>query len=178
MSAREMRNPIDEGEKLKRSELRWRVEHSQSYDELFEIIKRMVEDEIGKHRAGLALVLADMPNVLGAYHPLGSNVIVLNRALVKAMDQVVKNKSEINSFIFMVLMHEYLHSLGFLDEIRVRKTCAAICSSALGQDHLTVRMATGNWLEMYPQLQSAMTGFSKDYERVDKFDSSSMSYIG
>jgi hypothetical protein len=164
---------------FRRDELRRRVENATSYDELFETVKRVVESELGRHRAGLALVLTDMPNTVGAYYPVGSNAIVLNRALINAMKVVIKNEKEVNSFVFMVLMHEYLHSLGFLDEFEVRRKCQAISKNAFGVGHLTSKMAIGNWLEMYPQLLSVVQRLNPNsFERVDKFDSSSMSYIG
>ena len=166
-------------ESLRREELRRKVEDATDYDDLFESVKRVVESEIGRHRAGLALVLTDMPNTVGAFHPVGSNSIVLNRALINAMRVVIKNQKEINSFVFMVLMHEYLHSLGYLDEIQVRKIAHQISKRAFGADHLTARMAIGNWLEMYPQLSMVVQKLTPNsFERIDKFDSSSMRYIG
>ncbi len=168
-----------DAEQFRREEQRRKVEGATSYDELFELVKRVVESEIGRHRAGLALVLTDMPNTVGAFHPVGSNSIVLNRALINAMNVVVKNEKEINSFVFMVLMHEYLHSLGYLNEIEVRRIAHRISKAALGPDHWTAKMAVGNWLEMYPQLSMVVQRLMPDsFERVDKFDSSSMSYIG
>jgi hypothetical protein len=164
---------------FRREELRRKVEEAISYDALFELVKRVVESGIGRHRAGLSLVLTDMPNTVGAFHPVGSNSIVLNRALINAMKVVVKNQREINSFVFMVLMHEYLHSLGYLDEMQVRKIAHEISKRAFGPDHFTSRMAIGNWLEMYPQLSMVLQKLSPNsFERVDKFDSSSMRYIG
>jgi hypothetical protein len=155
-----------------------KIESAASYDDLFEIVKRVVEKEIGRHRAGLALVLADMPNTIGAFHPVGSNSIVLNKALVKAMRSVVGG-SHVNSFIFMVLMHEYLHSLGFLDEGDTRRICRDICRQALGEDHEAVGMSTGNWLQAHPELFSIpRSNTPSNFERIDRFDSSSMRYIG
>lgn len=163
----------------RQQELSAKIAKASNYDDLFETVKRVVESEMGRHRAGLALVLTDMPNTVGAYHPVGSNAIVLNRALVNALKTVVKDKDEVNSFVFMVLMHEYLHSLGYLDELSVRRKCQAICKSALGQEHMTVKMAIGNWLDMYPKLSMVVQKLAPNrFERVDLFDSSSMRYIG
>lgn len=163
---------------LRRVDLVRRIEHSRNYDELFEIIKRVVESEIGKHRAGLSLILSDMPNTVGAYHPVGSNVIVVNRALIEDMKRYVKNEGEINSFVFTVLMHEYLHSLGLYDELGVRRTVRRISRDVLGENHVTVRMAVGDWFQMYPQLALAHQKPSNDFEMVEKFDSGSTSYLG
>lgn len=159
-------------------ERRKKVDTAGSFDELFEIVKRVVEEELGEHRAGLSLVLTNMPNEVGAYHPVGANIIVLNKSLILGLKQVTKNPKQVNSFIFMVLMHEYLHSLGYLDEVQVRKTAKQICISSLGEDHPTVQLATANWLELFPQLQNLKHSSSSEFEVVNKFDSSSMSYIG
>ena len=158
--------------------LAYRVEHSRSFDELFELVKRIVESQTQRHRAGLSLVLSDMPNAVGAYHPVGSNVIVLNRTLIEDMKRFVKKEEEINSFVFTVLMHEYLHSLGLYDEVKVRQIVQKIVRNALGEDHISVKMATGNWFEMYPQLAMAHPRASNDFEVVQKFDSGSTSYLG
>ncbi len=154
------------------------IETAKDYGELFEIVKRIVEMQTGKHRAGLSLILQDMPTAVGAYYPVGTNTIVVNSALVNAMRELVPEHTEVNFFVFMVLMHEYLHSLGFLDELAVRRKCQSICSKAFGQDHPTVRLATSNWLQTHPELQLAGQRFSRKFEVVEKFDSSSTSYIG
>ena len=165
--------------KGRQEELARRVDRAQNFDELFEIVKRVVEEELGEHRAGLTLVLAKMPGTVGAYHPVGANIIVVNKSLIDGMQQVTRNPKEINAFVFMILLHEYLHSLGYLDEGEVRKISQRVSRNALGEAHPTVKLASANWLEMYPQLQSlAQQPFSRDFEVVQKFDSSSTSYIG
>ena len=161
----------------KREELRRRVDRAQNYDELFELVKRVVEDELGVHRAGLTLVLVNMPVTVGAYHPVGANIIVANRTLIDGLRNMMKDPREINAFVFMVLMHEYLHSLGYLDETGVRKLAEKICRSALGEDHPTVKLASANWLSMYPALGYLESPQAQDYEVVRKFDSSSTQYI-
>jgi hypothetical protein len=156
-----------------------RVDRAQDYDEIFELVKRVVQEELGEHRAGLTLVLANMPSTVGAYHPVGANIIVANKSLINGLSTVTKNPREINAFVFMIFLHEYLHSLGYLDEAEVRRVSEKVSSAALGSDHPTVKLASANWLELYPQLQSlAQQPFSKEFEVVQKFDSSSTSYIG
>jgi hypothetical protein len=163
----------------RQEDLARRVDRAQSFDEIFALVKRVVEEELGEHRAGLSLVLADMPSTIGAYHPVGANIIVANKSLIKGIQAATKNPKEINAFVFMILLHEYLHSLGYLDEEEVRRVSQRVSSSALGPNHPSVKLASANWLELYPQLQSlSQRSFSKDFEVVQKFDSSSTSYIG
>ena len=171
-------SPNSNPARILKEERRKKVDMAGGYDELFEIVKRVVEEELGEHRAGLSLVLTNMPSEVGAYHPVGANIIVLNKSLIAGLEQVTRNPKQVNSFIFMVLLHEYLHSLGYLDENEVRKTAKQICIVAFGEDHPTVKLATANWLEVFPQLQGITPPISKDVEVVRKFDSSSMGYIG
>lgn len=168
-----------QAKKERQEDLARRVDRAENFDEIFELVKRVVEEELGEHRAGLSLVLANMPSTVGAYHPVGANIIVANKSLIKGLQTITKNPREINAFVFMILLHEYLHSLGYLDEAEVRRVSQRISSSALGSDHPTVKLANANWLELYPQLQSlSQQPFSKEFEVVQKFDSSSTSYIG
>jgi len=163
----------------RQEDLARRVDRAQNFDEVFELVKRVVDEELGEHRAGLSLVLANMPSTIGAYHPVGANIIVANKSLIKGLQAITKNPKEINAFVFMILLHEYLHSLGYLDETEVRRVSERVSSSALGPNHPTVKLASANWLELYPQLQSlSQQPFSRDFEVVQKFDSSSTSYIG
>src|SRR5579862_6197868 len=170
-------DPFSLAKREKQEDLARRVDRAQNFDEIFELVKRVVEEELGAHRAGLSLVLAAMPSTVGAYHPVGANVIVVNKSLIDGMQAVTKNPKEINAFVFMILLHEYLHSLGYLDEAEVRRVSQRVSSNALGPDHPSVKLAGANWLELYPQLQSlSQQPFSKDFEVVQKFDSSSTSY--
>ncbi|MGB8449204.1 MAG: hypothetical protein WCE25_05765, partial [Nitrososphaeraceae archaeon] len=66
-------------------------------------------------RAGLSLILQGMPSGLGAYHILGSNVIVLNRFVLEIIKNTGRSIEEYNSYLFTVLAHEYIHSFGILE---------------------------------------------------------------
>ncbi|MFQ6012006.1 MAG: hypothetical protein ACE5KG_07520, partial [Nitrososphaerales archaeon] len=93
--------------------LKVRLAHAKNFNEVFDIVKTSVEQVLSIHRAGLTLVLAELPNGLGAYHVSGSNIIVLNRSILDAVRSVARSEEELNSFIFSILTHEYLHSLGY-----------------------------------------------------------------
>jgi hypothetical protein len=69
-----------------------------------------------ERRGGLMLYLANLPPQIGALHQVGSNSIVLNRLVLKAIESLAKSRRELNSFIYTILLHEYLHSLGYIDE--------------------------------------------------------------
>jgi hypothetical protein len=118
-----------------------------------------------------------MPSNLGAYHVLGSNIIVANRYILEYIKNT-KSKEEYNSFVFAVLAHEYLHSLGIIDENKVRKMTYKLCFDMFGKDHTTTKFAY-NPLGAFPQLQMiSNNNFETSFTQIKKFDDKNLSYIG
>ena len=154
-----------------------KLEHKTSYGTVFEMVKRITEKYTGLHRAGLTLLLGNLPTNIAAYYPVNSNYIVLNGFLTERIREVVENELELNSFIFVVLLHEYLHSLGFLDESDVRKRVRDICASEFGTESIVYAQAISNWLEKYPMLNVPVKE-GKAFEVIRDFDYKSQTYIG
>lgn len=148
-----------------------------SYGTLFEMVKRIAERYTGLHRAGLTLLLGNLPTNITAYYPVNSNYVVLNRFLTERIRKVVKNELEFNSFILVVLLHEYLHSLGFLDQSNVRSRVRDICASEFGTESIVYEQAISNWLEKYPVLNVPVKE-EKVFEIIRDFDYESQTYIG
>jgi hypothetical protein len=149
-----------------------------NFDEVFEMVKAATETALGQHRAGLTLVLGDIPNEIGAYHEMGSNAIVMNRNLLKIVSMISKSKDRTNSYVFMILLHEYLHSLGYSDDEEVRLLSKRIADEYLGREHPAGDMATVPLDRYFPDLSKYMTFRDKgQFETVSRFDTSSTSYI-
>ncbi|MDV3277547.1 MAG: hypothetical protein LYZ69_03660 [Nitrososphaerales archaeon] len=131
------------------------------------------------HRAGLTLVLGDIPNNIGAYHEMGSNVIVMNRNLLKIVEKLSRSRSRKNSYVFMILLHEYLHSLGYTDDRQVRKLSREVTDQFLGAKHLASDMTVKPLDQIFPELPR-YAGFRDkgEYEMIRRFDTSSTPYIG
>ncbi len=148
------------------------------FDETFELVKTVILQRFKLHRAGLGLILQMMPSNLGAYHMLGSNVIVVNTYLLTILKKIVKSTEEYNSYIFMVLAHEYLHSLGIIDENTVRQMTFELCKWMLGNDHSATKMAKNGPYAIYPELRSLMQSqFGRDFQVVRNFDRTNQTYI-
>ena len=148
------------------------------FDQVFELVKRATEESLDMHRAGLSLVLGDIPNEVGAYHELGSNAIVMNRNIIKVVWRSTRTRSRRNAFVFMILLHEYLHALGFTDETQVRDLGRRISDGFLGEGHLAGEMATKPLHGFFPMLpQFAAFRDKGRFETVDRFDTSSTPYI-
>jgi len=140
------------------------------YDAVFRVVRRAVRQVLGIERPGLGLGLSDLPPQLGAYLQVTGNLIVLNEGLVNAMRAHARTATELNSFLYVILAHEYLHSLGYLDERSVREVTARVTRTAFGPDHPATRMAEGNLWSLYPFLSYAPGGSGRRLKVVTRFD--------
>jgi hypothetical protein len=148
------------------------------FDEIFELVKKAVDQVLGVHRAGLTLVLGDIPNQVGAYHEMGSNAIVMNRNIIKIVWRSTKSRQRRNAYTFMILLHEYLHTLGFTDDAQVRELSRKITDAYIGKGHIAGEMAVSPLDKFFPEIsQFAMFRDNGTFETIRKFDTSSTPYI-
>jgi len=151
---------------------------AEGFDEVFELVKKAVDQVLGVHRAGLSLVLGDIPNQVGAYHEMGSNAIVMNRNIMKIVWRSTESKRTRNAYTFMILLHEYLHTLGFADDGQVRDLSRKITETYMGEGHIAGEMAVSPLDKFFPEISEfAMFRDNGSFETVRKFDTSSTSYI-
>ena len=155
-----------------------RLERPADYATVYRVVRAAVRRVLGTERPGLGLALSDLPPQLGAYWQVTGNLIVLNEGLVETMRQFAATPLELNGFVFVVLAHEYLHALGYLDEHAVRQVTARVARGAFGADHPVTRMAEGNLWAMFPFLANAPSGDGQRLKVVRGFDlASSETYI-
>jgi hypothetical protein len=97
--------------------------NAKNVKEIFEVVKDSVRLTINESRAGIDLGLIDLGNghnqLLSAYYPVGSNIIVLNKTPLKRITEI--RPDLMKPYVFVVLLHEYIHSLGYLDEDTARR---------------------------------------------------------
>ncbi len=120
---------------------------------IFGLVKKSVEENLGLRRVGLLLGLSNLPGPIGAYHAVGSNFIVLNRI---PLQEVIKSSGDmelVNAYVFEILLHEYLHTLGYIDEEEVRQLTRKVCRSTFGGKHPATRMATNGPIFIFPSLR-------------------------
>lgn len=152
------------------SSLGRRLETPADYDQIFRVVRAAVRSVLGVERPGLGLTLSDLPPQLGAYWQVTGNMIVLNEGLVEAMRAHAASPLELNSFVYVILAHEYLHALGYLDEAAVRGVTARVTRTAFGPEHPATRMAEGDLWRMYPFLAFARGGRGRRLKVVSRFD--------
>jgi hypothetical protein len=155
---------------------RARLEKASSYSEVWEIVKDTVEHALGKHRRGMMLFLDDLPIQLGAYHPLGTNNIVLNRVLVQIVEASMESKPVVNALIYNLLVHEYLHALGQISESSVRRTVVAVARKCFGDDYVATKVAVKSPWSLLKGIPPEVINPSnhvmeivKDFEKADEY---------
>lgn len=155
-----------------------RLDNAQGYSEVWEIVKENVKDVLNQQRRGMMLFLDDMPLRLGAYHPLGTNNIVLNRALVQIVEANTKSKKLLNAFVYTLLLHEYLHTLGYVQEAEVRPLVYKISKTCFGKEHITTRLAElGPWSLLQDLPLDALNAPKRVMEIVKDFEKTNQRYI-
>jgi hypothetical protein len=159
-----------------------RYEKAKRVEEVFEVVKDAVRDTLNRERAGLMLGLSDLgiaqQGFIGGYHQSGSNAIILNSSVLK---RISRARPEIlKPYAFSVLLHEYLHTLGVLDEARTRLLTYKICSEHFGDEHPVTKLSR-NFNKVAQEIvikEGPAPPGNYDISFVDGFDSKETGYIG
>lgn len=125
----------------KQEEFANKLNNSKSFTEIFSLVEYAVMSKYKARRAimlGLTDLGAQGSYLVGAFHPVGSELIVLNKTPLKLVKE--KSPEYYNAYVFHLLLHEYLHSLGVLDESTVRYLTVEICKDLLGGNHPATQM--------------------------------------
>ena len=148
------------------------LENCNDYGCIFSLVKRTVKKSLDEHRVGLMLFLGNLPIRVGAFHALGTNDIVLNRRVLKRLSRE-RPPLEQKAFIFSILLHEYLHSLGYVDEMEVRGLVYQICAENFGKSHPVTEVSVASpWVSLSEEdLIELGEGLNlklvKDFERTN-----------
>lgn len=159
------------------------VERVDDVSELFEIVKNLVRDTLGRERSGLMLGLSELggePGVfIGAFHPVGSNLIVINKSPLNVIKHT--RPEYYKHYIFHLLLHEYLHTIGILDERQNRIVTNFISEKAFGRNH-PIAIISRDMTRLFPEIIYASLGWTPNnrpsIEVVRDFDEGNISYIG
>ena len=91
------------------------------------------------------------------------------------VETALKSNRLINAFVYVLLLHEYLHALGRQSEAQVRPLVYKISSESFGQDHITAELAElGFWsilkdIPLYTiDVPKRVIEVVKDFEKADK----------
>jgi hypothetical protein len=152
------------------------LEKCRNFGDIFGVVKKAVKLSTGRERAGLMLYLGNLPLYVGAFHGVGSNGIVLNRRLLRKVS--FRETTELSSYVFMLLLHEYLHSLGYIGEEHVRSLVHEISKEHFGGDHPTSIYALNPPIpKIAPSELQPHSHDEIELEIIKDFDRSNLSYI-
>lgn len=155
-----------------------RLDNAKDYSDVWEVVKETTKDSLEQYRMGMMLFLDDLPLNIGAYHPLGTNNIVLNRALVQIVEAATDSRRLVNSFIYIMLLHEYLHALGHVAEGDVKQLVYEVSKKSFGDDSLVSKLAEkGPWALLKGVPLSVIRAPKRVMEIVKDFEKASQKYI-
>jgi len=157
---------------------RSKIDEAEGFSGVWEIVKETVKVTLGEQRFGMLLFLDDLPLHLGAYHPLGTNNIVLNRSLVNIAEAVTKSRKMVNAFVYSLLTHEYLHALGHVSETEVRSLVYDVSKACFGAGHIVTTLAEKSpWILIKGIPLSRMITNKQAMEIVKDFENPNHAYI-
>lgn len=160
-----------------------RLKNTKTLAEIFELVKDAVYHTVGQKRPGLMLglteIAAEQKKSIGGFYPLGSNFIIINKAPLRKIME--KNKRLYQPYVFHMLLREYMHSFGIMDEVVLRQTVKKISETLFGKLHVVTALST-KFNKFFPDIiYSAPEDYVKQentgIEMVDNFDSSSTYYL-
>lgn len=143
------------------------IREAKSIVDLFYIAKELVVGSIGYEREGIQINLMDIGynqrGFTGAFYKYTDNTISLNMGPIA---NLVNLKPElVNYYVFHLLLHEYIHAIGVVDELQTRRIAFAISKHYFGEEHILTRLAY-DMKSFFPYLLNSL-----EEEREDDFDS-------
>jgi len=159
------------------------LETAKDLPDIFEFVKKTVRKSTGMERPGLMLGLANLgggpEGLIGAFYPIATNIIVMNTLPLKRIKET--DPTLYKPYVFHILLHEYLHTLGITDEEATRKKAYEISAEIFGKDHVVTQLAA-DLSKFIPKLVYPIYGWQPpqefQLELVKGFDrSSTASYI-
>mgnify|MGYP001577204071 FL=1 len=158
------------------------IKNAKTIADVFEIVKEMVREHLGLEQAGLMVGVSDLGSFaqgfVGAFYSLEANTIVINK---KPLARVLQtNPSLYNYYLFHVMLHEYVHSIGSFDEAQTRQLVYEISRYHFGDKHVATELAT-NIGKFMPNLAYPSSGFEPpadaNIEFVKGIDRKNTNYI-
>ena len=159
-----------------------KIEKAKSFADIFEIVQKLVMESLGSEQAGLMVGVSDLGNFengfIGAFYSPNSNMIVINKRPLARIIQT--NPMLYNYYVFHVMLHEYVHAVGYYDEIEARTLVHEISKSYFGKNHLLTELAA-DISRFFPNLSYPGAGYTEpddiNIEFVKGIDRKNINYI-
>jgi hypothetical protein len=113
---------------------------------------------------------------VGAFFPVATNIIVMNSLPLKRIKET--DPALYKPYVFHILLHEYVHTLGIIDEAATRAKVYEISLTTFGKEHPVTEFAA-DLSRFVPKLVYPVYGWKpqEEYqlELVKGFDKSATS---
>ena len=165
------------------------IELKKQIPDIFERVKRDVERVINQHRAGLSLGLVDMGfsrgGFIGGMYFSGGTMILMNSSALKLLiskSEIAEISEEIIlAYVYHILLHEYIHSLGYLNERTCHRITSFVTKEVIPNPEDPAHiMATRGIGVYFPEIKYAPVGYKMQnnlyIEHVENFDKGSTNY--
>jgi hypothetical protein len=123
------------------------------YSQLFDLVRRIVSTGLGKSHSGMLLGLQDLGfhprGFVGAYHRVGTNEIYLNRNVLQIMRDETP-EDHYKAYLFHLLLHEYIHSVGYTEENETRRLTKLISERIFNTRHPVYKIAALGLNALFP----------------------------
>lgn len=158
------------------------LRNAKTFADIFETVKSIVRKFLGAEQAGLLVGVTDLGahsrGFIGAFYSLNANMIIINK---KPLARILQTSPSIYSYyLFHVMLHEYVHSIGSYDEALTRQLVNEISRHYFGEDHVVTHLAS-NIEKFMPNLTYPAQGFQPpqdiSIEFVKGIDNKNTNYI-
>lgn len=128
-----------------------KLNEARDLKDIFDLVREVVMDTFAIKRSKLIIAAGDIETneqyVLGGFFSPRDNAIVINKKILGSIKKI--NPEIFKSYLFHILLHEYLHSVGFIDENEVRKIAFLISNKNFGFNHEATKIALnpGNYIK-------------------------------
>jgi len=121
-----------------------RTDKATTIADLFDIVKELVKEYLDIDQAGLLIGLTDLGSFnqgfIGAFYSLNANTIIINKKPLARIRQT--DPSLYNYYLFHVILHEYVHSIGSYDEAQTRQLVHELSDHYFGSNHTITQLAS------------------------------------
>lgn len=125
----------------------------EDFSGLFNLVREIISFKMNKKRSHILLGLIELGfnrgGFIGGLHLGGTNEIFLNKSALKVMQQESKPEYY-KAYVCILLLHEYIHSVGVMNELRTRKYTRIIAQEVFGDEHPVAKLAVDGIQKYFP----------------------------
>lgn len=154
---------------------------AKNISDIFELVTETVYEYLGTDQAGLMVGVTDLGSFhngfIGAFYSPNANAIIINKRPLARILQT--NPGIYNYYLFHLMLHEYIHSIGSYDEAQTRQIVYEISERCFGREHIVTQLASN--IEKFMPNLTYPEGFVEpkdiNIEFVKGIDKKNINYI-